>query len=417
MRAMPESDLSRTLIWFQNPALARNPLLCRELAEFSGKTRPGIILHHHDFWCAGRWARWGELQQCGCADLSSAAELLFASGTRSVHAGINLQDFCILERFFPGRAFHLANPVEGRTSCRPEDIETTRAWIAGALQSQSPLWIFPSRFLRRKNFLEAVLITRWLRPEAILATTSSLFSTDEANYARDIMQAAERHDWRVHFGLLDKSGAPCVGDIFGAAEAVVHTSVQEGFGMSFVEAAAVGAPLIARAIPSVMPDLHAMGFQFPQIYENLWIAPGLFDFAAESRRQSTLAEAARISLPGPLKDLFPAFRLDAAQAVPFSRLTRFAQLEVLSHEPEKSMEMCGMLNPWLKKINHTGLHPTPWPDRPLHSPSQYAEEFCRIAASIPQRPIDCALDAGNAQMELTRRALDPSSIFPIQLER
>lgn len=416
-RAMPEQDLSRTLIWFQNPALARNPLLCREIAEFSRRTGAGLILHHHDFWCTGRWARWSELQQCDCQNLSSAAELLFASGTRSVHAGINLQDFRTLERFFTERAFHLANPVERLISSGEAGIETAREWIAGEVKSEAPLWIFPSRFLRRKNFLEAVLITRWLRPEAILATTSSQFSTDEAYYAREIVQAAEREGWRVHFGLLDKPGAPCVGDIFHIAEAVVHTSVQEGFGMSFVEAAATGTPLIARAIPSVMPDLRAMGFQFPQIYENLWIAPGLFDFAAESRRQSTLADSTRNSLPGPLKDLFPEPRMDAERAVPFSRLTRRAQLEVLSHEPEKSRAMCDALNPWLEKIKRTGLHPTPWPDQPLHSPSQYAAEFRKIASSIPERPIDCALAAGNAQMELTRRALDPDSIFPIQLER
>jgi hypothetical protein len=109
-RVMEGSAASRTLIWFQNPALARNAILCREVAKISKETGAALILHHHDFWCAGRWARWSELQQCGCPDLSSAADILFASGTRSVHAGINLQDFQTLKRCFPANAFHLPNP-------------------------------------------------------------------------------------------------------------------------------------------------------------------------------------------------------------------------------------------------------------------------------------------------------------------
>lgn len=414
--AMPESDSSRTLIWFQNPALARNPILCREIVDFSRRTGAALILHHHDFWCAGRWARWNELQQCGCSDLSSAADILFASGTRSVHAGINLQDFGILEQFFPERAFHLANPVDHTPPTRQANIDTARAWAAKELQSEAPLWIFPSRFLRRKNFLEAALITRWLRPEAILATTSGQFSQDESTYARDIKEAAAKDGWRVHFGLLDKPDAPRVGDVFRIAEAVVHTSVQEGFGMGFVEAAAVGTPLIARRIPSVMPDLSALGFDFPQLYDDLHIAPGLFDAVAESGRQAALANSARNSLPGPFQNLFRPLRFDPASPIPFSRLTRRGQLEVLSHEAAKSWDMCRALNPCLEKWLHDHLSPTPWPNRPVRSPQRYAEEFLKIASSIPRNPIDCSLSASHAQMEFTKRALAPDSIFPIQLE-
>ena len=333
-----------------------------------------------------------------------------------MHAGINLQDFRILEQFFPQRAFHLANPVDPTPPTRQTDIDTARAWVAKELKSEAPLWIFPSRFLRRKNFLEAALITRWLRPEAILATTSGHFSQDEATHARDVKEAAARDGWRVHFGLLDKPGAPRVGDVFRIAEAVVHTSVQEGFGMGFVEAAAVGTPLIARRIPSVMPDLSALGFEFPQLYDDIQIAPGLFDAAAESSRQAALADSARNALPGPFQSLFRPLQFDAASPTPFSRLTRRGQLEVLSHESAKSWDMCKALNPCFEKWLHTRLSPTPWPIQPVHSAKRYAEEFLKIASSMPRNPINHALNASHAQMEFTSRALAPDSIFSIQLE-
>jgi glycosyltransferase involved in cell wall biosynthesis len=412
-RAMEGRDPARTLIWVQNPALARNTMLCREIFDFSKKTGAALVLHHHDFWCAGRWARWEELEHCGFRDLSSAAELLFASGTRAVHAGINLQDCQTLERFFPGRAFHLPNPVLRPSPARTADLEAARAWVAKELKTDAPLWIYPTRFLRRKNLLEAVLLTRWLRPEAILATTSGQFSLDETGYANDIKEAATRHGWRVHFGLLDKPGAPRVADLLQIAETVIHTSVQEGFGMAFVEAAAEGTPLVARAIPSVMPDLAALGFDFPQLYQEILIPPGLFDAQAEAERQTLLGASARAALPPALQEIFPALQFDADGPVAFSRLSRRAQLEVLSHPSPTSWEMCKTWNPRIQNFLKTPLKPTPWPT----ASSRYADEFLKIAASIPGGPIACAESARDAQMALTAKALEPNSIFPIQLEK
>jgi len=415
-KAMEGSAPSRTLIWFQNPALARNAMLCREVADICRKAGAALFLHHHDFWCAGRWARWNELAQCGCPDLPSAAQTLFASGTRSVNAGINLPDFQTLQRSFPQTAFHLPNPVLRSAASSSGNIEAAQAWVAEELKCGGPLWIYPTRFLRRKNLLEAILLTRWLRPDAVLATTSGQFSLDEADYAHDLKQAAAKHGWRVHFGLLDKPGAPQVADLLHIAEAVVHTSVQEGFGMSFVETAASGTPLIARVIPAVMPDLAAMGFEFPQLYNDICIDPRLFDVEAEIQRQSRLAESARERLPAPFQKKFPTLTADVGSYFFFSRLTRHAQLEVLAHSPTESWKACMPLNPCLERFRSTPLAPTPWPTRALHTPARYAEEFLKIASSIPHAPLDLPLAAESAQMELTARALAADSIYPIQLE-
>ena len=416
-RAVGETVSSRTLIWFQNPALARNAMLCKEVAKLCRETGAALILHHHDFWCAGRWARWNELEQCGCPDLSSAAEAIFASGTRSVHAGINLQDFQTLKRFFPESAFHLPNPVVLPPQPSQAQIDAAKAWVARELKTEGPLWICPTRFLRRKNLLEAILLTRWLRPEAILATTSGHFSQDEANYAHDLKQAAAQRDLKVHFGLLDKPGAPQVADLLQIAEAVVHTSVQEGFGMSFVETAASGTPLIARAIPAVMPDLSSMGFEFPQLYNDIQIAPGLFDVAAEIQRQAILADSTRNLLPIDFQNIFPYLAPDGRGPFFFSRLTRIAQLEILSHSATESWKICKPLNPCLENFRHSRLTPTPWPNQAPHTPLRYAEEFLKIASSIPDNPLHLPLAAGNTQMELISRALAADSIHPIQLER
>jgi hypothetical protein len=48
----------------------------------------------------------------------------------------------------------------------------------------APLWVVPCRVLRRKNIGEALLITRWLRPEAHLVVTGSASSSDEVPYSQ-----------------------------------------------------------------------------------------------------------------------------------------------------------------------------------------------------------------------------------------
>jgi hypothetical protein len=202
-------------------------------------------------------------------------------------------------------------------------------------------------------------------------------------------------------------------DLLQIAETVIHTSVQEGFGMAFVEAAAAGTPLVARAIPSVMPDLAALGFEFPQLYQEILIPPGLFDAQAEAERQTLLGASARAALPPALQEIFPALQFDADGPVAFSRLSRRAQLEVLSHPSPTSWEMCKTWNPRLEDFLKTPLKATPWPT----ASSRYADEFLKIAASIPGGPIACAESARDAQMALTAKALEPNSIFPIQLEK
>ncbi|MEI8292695.1 MAG: glycosyltransferase [bacterium] len=414
---MPRGDCTKTLIWFQNPALARNAMLCRELIRFSRHTGAALVLHHHDFWCAGRWSRWNELRECGCPDLASAAEFLFASGTRCVQVGINWQDFETLQRFFAKQAFHLPNPVGRFPQPDKAGHTTIRDWVADQLKSDAPLWLYPTRFLRRKNLLEAILLTRWLNPEAILATTSGQFSRDEACYAREIKQAAAYHGWRVHFGLLDPAEAPRISELLPVAETVVHTSVQEGFGMTFVETAASGTPLIARAIPSVMPDLAAQGFEFPQVYDDILIDQHLFDKTAERRRQTALAESTRLELPEVFRKLFPNRSDEFNGPVSFSRLTRQAQMEVLAHPAEESWSLCKPLNPKLKHFLDNELRATPWPDETVQTPSRFAEQFLQIASAIPSEPVNSSRGAEHAQLALAQLALGPEAVFPIQLER
>ena len=416
---IPDQEAERTLIWFHNPGLARNAILNQEVVRFCETSGSTLILHHHDFWCSGRWARWQEMVRCGWDTLEKAAGIALGATARSAQVTINLSDLKSLAGAMGERVFHLPNPV-----VRPKRVSSIRMrnlqkWVEQELQTSAPVWVCPTRFLRRKNLLESILLTRWLRPDAVFVTTSGKASVDELPYARMIQEAAEQGGWNVRFGVLDKLGAPRVDELLSVAEVALLTSVQEGFGMGFVEASASGIPLIARAMPDVMPDLEALGFRFPHLYPEVYIAPSLIDVSAESDRQYQLRLRAKGDLPSVLASRFKPALMDFEKPIAFSRLTWQGQLEVLNFSPKSAWESCRSLNPILEKIHDSlnSLESSPWPTSGIQSPSRYAKAFWKIANAAAQSlPTDPGLVL-LAQSRLIDRGLCPSAFYPVQAQR
>jgi hypothetical protein len=282
----------------------------------------------------------------------------------------------------------------------------------------------PCRLLRRKNIAEALLLQRWLRPEACLVTTGGISSADERAYCERLDAAARANRWNLHMGVLqgNEAAKPGVAELLAASEVVLLTSIQEGFGLPYVEAAAAARPLIARSIPNISPDLHRFGFRFPQCYEEIMVAPELFDWNAEARRQMGLFRSWRRRLPGSLRRFVrpPAVvgAIDRPQPVPFSRLTLTAQLEVLAQPVERSWSACASLNPflatWRKRAREQRLRMTPWPrtaDKWLGGRA-YAQRFEKLVSTPPMRTK--SVDAGpSKQMAFLRERLGAKWLFPL----
>jgi len=95
------------------------------------------------------------------------------------------------------------------------------------------------------------------RAEGWLVTSGGATSADEQPYTYDLGAAANRHHWRLRLGLLqgDETHKPSVAELLAVSEVVLLTSIQEGFGLPYLEAAVARRPLIARALPNIAPDL------------------------------------------------------------------------------------------------------------------------------------------------------------------
>jgi len=290
------------------------------------------------------------------------------------------------------------------------------------------VWILPCRLLRRKNVAEALLLTRWLRPEAWLVTTGGVSSTDERPYYDRLAAAARSHGLPLRLAVLagDETRKPSVAELLAASEAVLLTSVQEGFGLPYLEAAAARRPLIARHLPNVAPDLARFGFRLAQAYEEILIDPTLFDWPAELRRQQQLFARWKRQLPRRYRAWAGVPLLVATGerpgAVPFSALTLTAQIEVLTQNVGDSWRLCAPLNPvligWRQRAATGMLGLTPWPrtaDRWL-SGWAYARRFRQIVRRGSPRPASVRA-ALSVQEELVRLKLAQAHRYPLLWDR
>lgn len=412
-----------TLFWVHNPGLARNLLLTDELRRFAARHTTTLVFHHHDFWFENRWTRWEELRRGGFRSVDSVAEAVFAAGTSAVHATINRSDAAILQRHKAVTGVWMPN-LAGRPQPCPETkrVEAAR-WLEERLGDDGPVWIFPTRFLRRKNLAEAVLLTRWLRPEGWLVTTAGVSSAEEGVYARELEGAAKRGGWRVRFRMLEREEgrAPTIPALIAAAEAVVLTSAQEGFGLPYVEAVAAGRPLLARRLPNVVPDLETFGFRLPWLYDEVWIDPALLDLAAERRRQLAAWREWKAEIPSSLRAMAgrPAvLEVPENAPLPFSRLTLAGQLEVLARPAAEAWELCAPWNPdlarWKKQIASCQLRVSPWPRRAdgLIGGRAYARRFWEAIGNEARAEVPAA-DCHATQRDFIRERLGTDTLYPI----
>lgn len=382
-----------SVLWAHNLALGRNAPLAEAWARAALATGAVFLSQHHDFFFDNRWARWPEIVECGYGNLRSAAEAMISVGGRTVHLAINRADHALLSAGFGQRAIWLPNPIAGFRGSG--DGAAAHSWLARRSGREAPFWLLPCRMHRRKNIAEAVLLTRWLRPGMRVVTTGAVTSADEQNYGERLAREALRGGWPVDFSVLAGTArAPRVEDLFAGAEVVMLTSMQEGFGLPVLEAAAACRPLVARFLPNVTPDFLSLGLRMPVVYEDLEVPLDLFGAGDEKERQGRLWEAWRAGLPPEAREKVeePALLSDAPRGVvPFSRLTVTGQLDVLSRSAADVHAGLDEANPvlaaWAELADR--LPPTEIGEEGLHrlSTSSFAEGFLaaidRAVASPP----------------------------------
>jgi glycosyltransferase involved in cell wall biosynthesis len=424
MALVREALRDQSLIWAHNLGLGRNLYVARELTFTCHACNIPLIAHHHDWWFENRWHHFAAMREPGFCKLDAVANAILPASSCIAHAAINSADAAVLEKHFDGLAGWLPNPVELEEPPSPERVAEARSWLRQRLGNEAPVWLLPSRLLRRKNIAEALLLTRWLRPEAWLATTGGVSSPEEQIYADTLAQAAQSQGWPLRLGILqgDQNAKSTMPELLAASEAVVFTSLQEGFGLPYLEATAAHRPLVARMLPNMAPDLKAFGFSFSQSYKEIRVDPALFNWHAEHDRQARLFAEWKGLMPDSAACLVgkPAVLAAGKQPrpVPFSRLTLTAQLEVLSQPVASSWEKSVALNPFLNRWRRLAgagrLASDPWPRKATRilGGDAYARRFLELVPTYSSKRPE-ARAGKDAQAEFLRKKLRAENLYPL----
>lgn len=411
-----------TVVWAHNQSLARNLVLSRTLVDVTRERGAQLVLHHHDWWFDSRWQRWPEFKHFGFADLRQIASATLPGEAHVRHAVISRADAAMLEPAFPGQSAWIPNPVSPEPEPPAEQVAAARQIFQEATGETSAVWLMPIRLLRRKNIAEALLLTRWLRPQAWLVTTAGVSSHHEQPYADRLHAEIARQGWRVRLSVLSQrnGGVPPFSSFLHASEALLLTSVQEGFGLPYLEAAAAQKPILARTLPNIQPDLERFGFTFPQSYADVWIGPEMYDWKSEVERQERVFGEWLKQLPTEYAAAATPPRLLArsAEPVPFSQLTLEAQLEVLRAPAESSFKRAAALNPfletWRDLAQKGALKESPWPETAGQwlDVETYGERFSNLLACKPAVPVPAETSL-ELQDRFTRLKLAP--LYPLLL--
>ena len=153
------------------------------------------------------------------------------------------------------------------------------------IDADVPLLLYPVRGIRRKNIGEAILLTLVSRDQVYVGTTLAPANPIEHQTYQRWKDLCADLRLPVLFDLGNQAGVSFIENI-AAADAILTTSVAEGFGLVFLESFAWGKPLIGRDIPLITSDFKQSGVEFEQLYSELRIPIELIngaDFDQELR--------------------------------------------------------------------------------------------------------------------------------------
>ncbi|MBK1828801.1 glycosyltransferase [Haloferula rosea] len=297
----------RSVVWhFHNPALGKNPSLTRAAAALAEQGHP-ITLQHHDFaedYRAENYARLRDL------------DLLYPTAPHIRHVCINSRDRSTLIR---------AGLPTGQVQVIPNPI------TVAPITRREPRWIFqPVRGIRRKNLGETLLL-------AAHAPNGTRFAIsrrpDQPNWQalHDHWSGlAEELDLPVEFAVSDRlppteGAGTSFTDWLQHSSHLLTTSVAEGFGLTFLEGAALQIPVIGRRLTELDPDLESLPLD--PLYTRLLVPSAWLDM----RRLEKLAAES-------LSRIFQSYDLPIPHHeeapdpphVEFSRLPEEMQAEVIT---------------------------------------------------------------------------------------
>ena len=217
-----------------------------------------VLLQIHDFAEDGRPANY-RAQRAVLPDAEAFARALYPAAPQIHYATLNERDDAVLgaagiqsaQRHLLPNAVSVPD-LSGRETARPFDGRR--------------YFLYPTRGIRRKNMGELVLLAAAARAAAPGTAFGATLAPDNPVW-RPVYESwvafARKLALPLTFGLGRHYDFPA---LIRGAEALVTTSVAEGFGLAFLEPFLFGKDITGRDLPEITPGFKAQGVSLDALY-------------------------------------------------------------------------------------------------------------------------------------------------------
>lgn len=275
-------DRAETVLHFHNHSLGKNGDITHAVGRLADDGWR-LLLQIHDFAEDLRPANYQHLMQ-RAGSMAALQARLYPQAEQIHYAVLNDRDRQILDAAgVVGDRLHLLpNPVQSQTHDATE-IAGRKSELSEALAIPDGhhFVLYPVRPIRRKNIGELLLWSVLVEDATFALTLAPLNPHEQASYQRWVDFAVAK-DLHVEFEIASRVELPFEA-AYASADAIITTSVAEGFGMVYLEASLAGRRLLGRKLTEVCRDFEAAGMEFPELSQTFRIPAHAVDIAAARR--------------------------------------------------------------------------------------------------------------------------------------
>lgn len=264
-------------LWhIHNHSLGKNPAVTDAVVRLAADGE-NLLLQLHDFAEDGRPPNYQRLLNYGKVDWDSQGrsliELMYPAGTQVHYAFLNGRDRKIFTSIGLATedATILSNPVVFNTEDRGEASTGSDEYeLPEPLTESKPLVIYPTRAIRRKNMGEMLFWSALYGDEVQFAATLAPKNPEMKPVYERWKSLAGGNGLHVFFELGEKWEGPFE-ELLRKADALLSTSIMEGFGLAFLEPWLVDRPIIGRNLADITRDFSERGIRLDHLYTTLQV--------------------------------------------------------------------------------------------------------------------------------------------------
>lgn len=322
-----------TVIHIHNHSLGKKAALPAAISRWA-QDGWRFLLQIHDFAEDLRPSNYRHLvDQVGSID--AVHQQLYPQAPQIQYAVLNQRDHdLLLKAGIDAAHLHpLPNAVAMREPPRQIDEARARRKLVQTYQvpTEHSYYLYPVRGIRRKNIGELLLWSAVIPDATFAVTLAPLNPRELASY-----EAWSECARDLHLPVVFDAGRELsLDENYAAADGVVTTSVAEGFGLVFLEAAVANRPLFGRDLPGITADFRTAGMQFPGLAESIWIPVDWVDVKRLKQlhvdclqRLHTSFELPTVTMDDLRKQAEASF---AGDVIDFGQLDSRMQRDVLRH--------------------------------------------------------------------------------------